>query len=112
MSADRIDLNVDAGESFGAWRMGDDAALFAEVSSANLACGFHAGDPGTIRASLDAGARRRTSRSARTRACPTWSGFGRRAMTHDAAGGLRRHALPGRRDVRVRPRRRARRCTT
>ena len=47
-----IDLNVDAGESFGAWRMGDDAALFAEVSSANLACGFHAGDPGTIRTSL------------------------------------------------------------
>jgi histidinol-phosphate/aromatic aminotransferase/cobyric acid decarboxylase-like protein len=49
-----IDLNVDAGESFGAWRMGDDAALFAAVSSANLACGFHAGDPGTIRVALAA----------------------------------------------------------
>ena len=47
-----IDLNVDAGESYGAWRMGDDAALFSAVSSANLACGFHAGDPGTIRTTL------------------------------------------------------------
>ena len=46
MSAVTIDINVDAGESYGAWTMGDDAALFAEVSSANLACGFHAGDPG------------------------------------------------------------------
>lgn len=54
MSAATIDINVDAGESYGAWTMGDDAALFAEVSSANLACGFHAGDPGTIRRSLEA----------------------------------------------------------
>ncbi len=54
MSVSTIDLNVDAGESYGAWTMGDDAALFAEVSSANLACGFHAGDPGTIRTSLQA----------------------------------------------------------
>ena len=40
-----IDLNCDLGESFGAWRMGDDAALLPLVSSANIACGFHAGDP-------------------------------------------------------------------
>ena len=40
-----IDLNSDLGESFGAWRMGDDAAMLAIVSSANIACGFHAGDP-------------------------------------------------------------------
>lgn len=43
-----IDLNSDVGESFGNWTMGDDAAIFASVSSANVACGFHAGDPQTI----------------------------------------------------------------
>jgi UPF0271 protein len=41
----RIDLNCDLGESFGAWRMGDDDALLALISSASIACGFHAGDP-------------------------------------------------------------------
>jgi UPF0271 protein len=44
----RIDLNSDVGESFGNWKMGDDAAIFRSVSSANVACGFHAGDPSTI----------------------------------------------------------------
>lgn len=43
-----IDVNSDAGESFGNWTMGDDAAVFRHVSSANVACGFHAGDPTTI----------------------------------------------------------------
>ena len=43
-----VDLNCDCGESFGAWRMGADAELFAHVTSANIACGFHAGDPATI----------------------------------------------------------------
>ncbi|WP_247041645.1 LamB/YcsF family protein [Arthrobacter rhizosphaerae] len=43
-----IDLNSDVGESFGNWTMGDDAAIFRHVSSANVACGFHAGDPSTI----------------------------------------------------------------
>lgn len=41
----RIDLNADMGESFGNWRLGDDEALLGIVSSANVACGFHAGDP-------------------------------------------------------------------
>jgi UPF0271 protein len=44
-----IDLNSDVGESFGNWTFGDDAAILAAVSSANVACGFHAGDPSTIR---------------------------------------------------------------
>ncbi|WP_298712425.1 5-oxoprolinase subunit PxpA [Micrococcus sp. 2A] len=43
-----IDLNSDVGESFGNWTMGDDAAIFQSVSSANVACGFHAGDPSGI----------------------------------------------------------------
>jgi len=44
-----IDLNADLGEGFGAWLMGDDAALLETVTSANVACGFHAGDPRTMR---------------------------------------------------------------
>ena len=43
-----IDLNSDVGESFGNWSMGDDAAIFRSVSSANVACGFHAGDPSVM----------------------------------------------------------------
>ena len=44
-----IDLNADLGEGFGAWRMGDDEALLGVVTSANVACGFHAGDPSIMR---------------------------------------------------------------
>ncbi len=44
-----MDLNADLGESFGTWTLGDDAALLAHVSSANVACGFHAGDPLVMR---------------------------------------------------------------
>ncbi|MBT2551359.1 LamB/YcsF family protein [Arthrobacter sp. ISL-65] len=49
-----IDLNSDVGESFGRWSLGDDAAMMASVSSANVACGFHAGDPSVIRATCEA----------------------------------------------------------
>ena len=49
-----MDLNSDVGESFGNWSLGDDAAIFESVSSANVACGFHAGDPTTIRATCAA----------------------------------------------------------
>jgi UPF0271 protein len=48
----RIDLNSDLGESFGPWRMGQDEALMDSISSANVACGFHAGDPGAMRATI------------------------------------------------------------
>ncbi|WP_208354413.1 LamB/YcsF family protein [Pseudaestuariivita rosea] len=44
----KIDLNADMGESFGPWRMGNDDALLDIVTSANIACGFHAGDPDTM----------------------------------------------------------------
>ena len=40
-----VDLNADMGESFGSWSMGNDGALLDIVTSANIACGFHAGDP-------------------------------------------------------------------
>ena len=44
-----LDLNSDLGESFGRWELGDDEAMLALVTSANVACGFHAGDPTTLR---------------------------------------------------------------
>ncbi|MBM9461304.1 LamB/YcsF family protein [Nocardioides sp. zg-536] len=44
-----VDLNADVGESFGRWELGDDAALMPHLTSANVACGFHAGDPLTLR---------------------------------------------------------------
>ncbi len=75
----KIDLNSDLGESLGAWRMGDDAAMLAIVSSANVACGFHAGDPAGIL---------RTLRQAKARGVVVGAhvayrdlvGFGRRNM--------------------------------
>jgi UPF0271 protein len=79
MTDTTIDLNVDAGESFGAWSMGSDAALFAEVSSANLACGFHAGDPGTIRTSLAAAIAAGVAVGAHP-GLPDLVGFGRRSL--------------------------------
>ena len=45
----RVDLNSDVGESFGRWELGDDEAVLALVTSANVACGFHAGDASTLR---------------------------------------------------------------
>ncbi|WP_367136374.1 LamB/YcsF family protein [Saccharothrix sp. HUAS TT1] len=49
MTGGPIDLNSDLGEGFGIWRLGDDEALLDIVTSANVACGFHAGDPSTMR---------------------------------------------------------------
>ncbi|WP_105032095.1 LamB/YcsF family protein [Arthrobacter ruber] len=51
-----MDLNSDVGESFGNWTFGDDASIIGSVSSANVACGFHAGDPAGIRATCSAAA--------------------------------------------------------
>lgn len=53
-----LDLNADLGESFGAWRMGDDDALLSVVTSANIACGFHAGDPSVLLKTCRAAAER------------------------------------------------------
>lgn len=75
-----IDLNSDLGESFGAWRMGDDAAMLDIVTSANVACGFHAGDPAGIRRTLGAAAARGVAVGAHV-AYPDLVGFGRRNMS-------------------------------
>jgi UPF0271 protein len=75
----RIDLNCDLGESFGAWRMGDDEAVLEHVSSANIACGFHAGDPATMRRTVQACAARGVAIGAHP-SLPDLQGFGRREM--------------------------------
>ena len=48
-----IDFNADLGESFGLWERGADDALMQVISSANVACGFHAGDPGAMRVAVE-----------------------------------------------------------
>lgn len=77
--ADLINLNADLGESFGAWRMGSDEALLDVVGSANIACGFHAGDPGVMRRTVAAAAARGVSIGAHP-SFPDLQGFGRRRM--------------------------------
>jgi len=77
--AKMIDLNCDMGESYGAWRMGDDTELLDLVSSANIACGFHAGDPSTIDATVAAAAKRNVAIGAHP-SYPDLAGFGRRSM--------------------------------
>ena len=75
----RIDLNSDVGESYGVYRLGDDAAIFDHVTSANIACGFHAGDPQV----MDATVRLAVARGVAVGAHPGYPdlmGFGRREM--------------------------------
>ncbi|MBC2680237.1 LamB/YcsF family protein [Pseudomonas sp. CFBP 8758] len=74
-----IDINSDLGESFGAWSMGDDDAMLDIVTSANVACGFHAGDPAGILRTLKAAAARQVSIGAHV-SYPDKVGFGRRNM--------------------------------
>lgn len=74
-----IDLNSDLGESFGPWRMGDDAAMLEIVTSANIACGFHAGDPAGILSVLKEAARRGVAVGAHV-GYRDLVGFGRRNM--------------------------------
>jgi UPF0271 protein len=74
-----IDLNSDLGESFGAWTMGDDAAMLDIVSSANVACGFHAGDPTGMLKTLRAAAERGVAVGAHV-GYRDLAGFGRRNM--------------------------------
>jgi 5-oxoprolinase (ATP-hydrolysing) subunit A len=75
----RVDLNCDMGESFGSWRMGDDDALLQHVSSANIACGFHAGDPSVMKRTVRAAAARGVAVGAHP-GFADLAGFGRRNM--------------------------------
>ncbi|HEX5353993.1 MAG TPA: 5-oxoprolinase subunit PxpA [Rhodanobacteraceae bacterium] len=74
-----IDLNADLGESFGAWRLGDDAGVMPWITSANIACGFHAGDPTSMRATVALCVEHGVAIGAHT-SLPDLQGFGRREM--------------------------------
>ena len=76
---DRVDLNCDMGESFGAYRIGADDAVFPFITSANVACGFHGGDPAVMRATI-AQARARGVAVGAHPGLPDLIGFGRRTM--------------------------------
>ncbi|MEM1289311.1 MAG: 5-oxoprolinase subunit PxpA [Pseudomonadota bacterium] len=75
-----VDLNADMGESFGPWVMGNDEALLAIVSSANIACGFHAGDPDVMETTMKAAALRGVGIGAHP-GFDDLQGFGRRRIT-------------------------------
>jgi len=77
-----VDLNADLGEGFGAWRLGDDEALLDVVTSANVACGFHAGDPSTMRRVCAAAAARGVAIGAQV-GYRDLAGFGRRRIDYD-----------------------------
>ncbi|WP_180355985.1 LamB/YcsF family protein [Aliirhizobium smilacinae] len=79
-----IDINSDLGESFGAWAMGDDSAMLDIVSSANVACGFHAGDPAGILKTLRAATERGVTIGAHV-GYRDLVGFGRRNMDPTSA---------------------------
>src|ERR1017187_5642191 len=75
----RIDLNSDMGESFGAYTIGHDAGLFRSITSANVAAGFHAGDPAVLRATIRLAKANGVVVGATT-GFPDLVGFGRREM--------------------------------
>ncbi len=77
-----MDLNADVGEGFGPWKMGDDAALMEVLSSANIACGFHAGDPSIMARTLRMAQARQVDIGAHV-GFPDLQGFGRRVMNID-----------------------------
>jgi len=74
-----MDLNSDLGEGFGAWKMGDDEAMLDIVTSANVACGFHAGDPSVMRRVCEMAAERGVAIGAHV-GYHDLAGFGRRAL--------------------------------
>jgi len=75
----RVDLNADVGESFGAFTIGNDAALMASITSANIAAGFHAGDPSVLRATVRLARANGVAIGAHP-GFPDLAGFGRREM--------------------------------
>ncbi|MHC1704808.1 MAG: LamB/YcsF family protein [Tenuifilaceae bacterium] len=74
-----IDLNCDLGESYGAYKIGNDEAIMSFISSANIACGFHAGDPVTIEKTIRLAIRKNVGIGAHP-GYPDLEGFGRRPM--------------------------------
>ena len=87
----KIDLNSDMGEGFGPYRVGDDEALIDVVSSANVACGFHAGDPVIMGRTVQMAKERKVSIGAHP-GLPDLMGFGRRVIQMDSAE-LEKHLI-------------------
>jgi 5-oxoprolinase (ATP-hydrolysing) subunit A len=79
-----IDLNADLGESYGRWTLGDDAAMLQLITSANVACGFHAGDPMTLRQTCRQAVKAGVVIGAQV-GYPDLAGFGRRFLDMTAA---------------------------
>src|SRR6478735_5741437 len=79
-----VDLNSDLGEGFGVWALGDDDALLDVITSANVACGFHAGDPNIMRRVCKAAVGRGVAIGAQV-GYRDLAGFGRRSIDVDAA---------------------------
>ena len=77
--ATKVDLNADMGESYGRWTLGDDAALMPYLTSANIACGFHGGDPHVMRATVALALQHGVGVGAHV-AFPDLIGFGRRRL--------------------------------
>jgi UPF0271 protein len=77
-----MDLNSDLGEGFGVWRLGDDESLLSVVTSANVACGFHAGDPSTMRRACDLAVENGVAVGAQV-GYRDLAGFGRRRIEYD-----------------------------
>ncbi|WP_336246364.1 5-oxoprolinase subunit PxpA [Sporosarcina cyprini] len=75
----KVDLNCDMGESFGAYQMGNDADILETISSANIACGFHAGDPATMRKTVQMALQKNVGIGVHP-GLPDLTGFGRREM--------------------------------
>jgi 5-oxoprolinase (ATP-hydrolysing) subunit A len=80
----RIDLNSDLGESFGRWTLGHDADVMRSITSANVACGYHAGDPGIMRETVRLARAHGVAIGAHP-AFPDLVGFGRRNMAASPA---------------------------
>jgi UPF0271 protein len=76
---DRVDLNCDMGESFGAYTIGADVAVFPFITSANIACGFHGGDPAVMRTTIARAGEHGVAIGAHP-GLPDLIGFGRRTM--------------------------------
>lgn len=89
---DRIDINSDLGEGWGAYSIGDDAAMLEVVTTANLACGFHGGDPDVMARSVALAKERGVAVGAHPGFNDLW-GFGRRVIRGDSPASLRNHIL-------------------
>jgi UPF0271 protein len=74
-----VDLNADLGEGYGRWSLGDDVGLLDVITSANVACGYHAGDPATMRRTCAAAVERGVAIGAQV-SYPDLMGFGRRFL--------------------------------